>query len=474
MALAAVASPMQRASGAAAAATAVVAKPQFHSFIIQNKSTSPAEKTFFCVDAHYVLQKDKALGKGAEGVVAACVDTRTNTNVAIKRVRVWSPHGPDSFDQFARTIREIEYLCKLKHPNIVELLDVIEPLDGGNPDVVYLVTKRMDMTLRAVLTEKPCQLKPEHCKWFMYGLLLGLAFIHETGVAHRDIKPENLFLNAQTPTIRIGDFGLARCLDDEKDGSKISHSGYVATRWYRAPEVICGGRYTTQMDVWSAGCVMYEMMNEGEPLFPGADTAHQLQEIFRVLGSPADVVLQTFCSPDAYERYVKCPKVKGVDWTPKTLVAKQGPDAIDLLRGLLAYDPDQRLSAKAALRHKYFDSMRDPKAEALKPALRFEPDTPANWPEEYHENELMLWRQSMWRTIVNVRGSAKDAFHKWCSVYQPSKPTAAAPAAFAANNNNNSAAACVQRPSSSSNAATKPTAATAAADSALVPMTDDK
>ena len=128
-------------------------------------------------------------------------------------------------------------------------------------------------------------LTPDHFKVFLYQLLRGLAFIHSTGVLHRDLKPKNILANSNCK-LKICDFGLARpYLPDTH--SCTAWTDYVATRWYRAPE-LCGcmyGAYSQAVDVWGIGCLFAEMLL-GKPLFPGRDTVSQLQLITDLLGKP--------------------------------------------------------------------------------------------------------------------------------------------------------------------------------------------
>jgi serine/threonine protein kinase len=112
--------------------------------------------------------------------------------------------------------------------------------------------------------------------------------VHSAGVVHRDLKPSNILVN-ENCDLKICDFGLARIQDPQM-------TGYVSTRYYRAPEImLTWQKYDVEVDIWSAGCIFAEML-EGKPLFPGKDHVNQFSIITELLGTPPDDVIQTICS----------------------------------------------------------------------------------------------------------------------------------------------------------------------------------
>jgi serine/threonine protein kinase len=182
----------------------------------------------------------------------------------------------------------------------------------------------------------------------VYHILSGLDHIHSHGLIHRDLKPENCFVNSQTLDLKIGDFGSA-CEAEDRHLSE-----YVATRWYRPPEVILTpGVYGTAIDVWAAGCILAELLN-GRPLFPGKDATDQIDAIHRVLGSPTPEVLAKMCGSHI-ARNEEMPKRIGEKL--EDVVETTDPEVIELLRGMLAYVPGERLSAAAALQHPAFHAV---------------------------------------------------------------------------------------------------------------------
>ncbi|XP_048949174.1 mitogen-activated protein kinase 15 isoform X4 [Canis lupus dingo] len=234
------------------------------------------------VDDHvaqrYLLKR--RLGKGAYGIVWKAVDRRTGEVVAIKKI----------FDAFRdktdaqRTFREITLLQELgDHPNIIRLLDVIR---AENDRDIYLVFESMDTDLNAVIC-KGRLLRDVHKRYIFYQLLRATKYIHSGRVIHRDQKPSNILLDSSC-VVKLCDFGLARplsSLPEEPAGQALTD--YVATRWYRAPEVLLSSSwYTPGVDMWSLGCILGEMLR-GRPLFPGTSTLHQLELILETIPPPS-------------------------------------------------------------------------------------------------------------------------------------------------------------------------------------------
>lgn len=150
-----------------------------------------------------------------------------------------------------------------------------------------------------------------HYQYFIYQICRGLKYIHSANVLHRDLKPGNLLVNADCE-LKICDFGLARGLSDSQDTGFMTE--YVATRWYRAPEIMLAHRnYTKAIDMWSVGCILAELLG-GKPLFKGRDYVDQLNQILGVLGTPDDATLTRIGSERAQIYLRSLPKTKTVPW----------------------------------------------------------------------------------------------------------------------------------------------------------------
>ncbi|KAJ9457136.1 Mitogen-activated protein kinase HOG1 [Diplonema papillatum] len=188
---------------------------------------------------------------------------------------------------------------------------------------------------------------------FLYQLLQAMSHLHAQGVMHRDIKPQNILVNSQGD-VKICDFGLAR----EEDGS--DRTLYVETRWYRAPELIIGFKnYDTKVDIWSLGCVLYEMLDpDNEVLFPGQSSTTQLHLILDAIGKPTN---QTLCELTTSEAVRE--NILNYSRNESPLQLEGFPLAADLLSHMLAFSPADRYSADECLAHKFFDDYRDEEDE---------------------------------------------------------------------------------------------------------------
>jgi serine/threonine protein kinase len=178
----------------------------------------------------------EVVGKGSYGVVAAAVDTHTGGRVAIKKINDVFEHISDA----TRILREIKLLRLLRHPDIVEIKHIMLPPSRREFRDIYIIFELMESDLHQVIKAND-DLTPEHHQFFLYQLLRGMKYIHAASVFHRDLKPKNILANADCK-VKICDFGLARVSFDDTP-SAIFWTDYVATRWYRAPE-LCGSFFS--------------------------------------------------------------------------------------------------------------------------------------------------------------------------------------------------------------------------------------
>jgi mitogen-activated protein kinase 1/3 len=185
-------------------------------------------------------------------MVASAYDHTTQTRVAIKKI---TPFEHQCFCQ--RTLREIKILSRFRHENIINIQEVLRAQTIDQMKDIYIVQCLMECDLYKLLRHQ--RLTDEHICYFLYQILRGLKYIHSANVLHRDLKPSNLLLNTNCD-LKICDFGLARIADPTKDHSGLL-TEYVATRWYRAPEIMLNARgYYKPIDIWSVGCILAEMI----------------------------------------------------------------------------------------------------------------------------------------------------------------------------------------------------------------------
>ncbi|CAI0380560.1 unnamed protein product [Linum tenue] len=292
----------------------------------QHKKGS-AEAEFFTEygeGSRYEIQE--VVGKGSYGVVGSAVDTKTKEKVAIKKINDVFEHVSDA----TRILREIKLLRLLRHPDIVEIKHIMLPPSRREFKDIYVVFELMESDLHQVIKAND-DLTPEHYQFFLYQLLRGLKYIHTV-----------------------------------KD--------YVATRWYRAPE-LCGSffsKYTPAIDIWSIGCIFAEMLS-GKPLFPGKNVVHQLDLMTDLLGTPPVESISRIRNEKARRYLSSMRKKQPVPFTQK--FPNTDPLALSLLERLLAFDPKDRPTAEEALADPYFNGLsnvdREPSSQTIS-KLEFE------------------------------------------------------------------------------------------------------
>uniref|UniRef100_A0A3B5A0D6 mitogen-activated protein kinase n=1 Tax=Stegastes partitus TaxID=144197 RepID=A0A3B5A0D6_9TELE len=279
----------------------------------------------------------RQVGTGAYGTVCSALDSRTGTKVAIKKL--YRPFQSEIFAK--RAYRELRLLKHMKHENVIGLLDVFTAdLSLDRFHDFYLVMPFMGTDLGKLM--KLQRLSEEKIQYLVYQMLKGLKYIHSAGIIHRVSR------------LHILDFGLARQADSEM-------TGYVVTRWYRAPEVILSWmHYTQTVDIWSVGCIMAEML-QGKPLLKGSDHLDQLTEIMKLTGTPSQEFISKLESEDAKSYIKSCPKMEKKDL--QKLFCNANPHAVSVLERMLLLDPERRVNAGEALALPYFAEFREPEEE---------------------------------------------------------------------------------------------------------------
>jgi renal tumor antigen len=291
------------------------------------------------------MHKYKLHGKKGEGTfseVLKAQDIKTGKLVAIKCMK----NHFDSVEQVNR-LREIQALRRLSpHANIIKLHEVLYDRSTGR---LALVFELMEMNIYELIRGRRQYLAEDKILHYMYQLLKSIDHMHKNGIFHRDIKPENvLILN---DALKLADFGSCRGIY-----SKQPFTEYISTRWYRAPEcLLTDGYYNYKMDVWGVGCVFFEIMSL-YPLFPGTNELDQIHKIHNIMGTPPAELLNRLKKHGTHMDF-DFPQKQGTGITK--LLPHASPDALDLMTKLLIYNPDDRASAKQALRHPYFREIRE-------------------------------------------------------------------------------------------------------------------
>lgn len=348
----------------------VIKVPKRVTLVMDSHKKNSLDKEFFTEYGEanrYQIQE--VVGKGSYGVVGSAVDTHTGEKVAIKKINDVFDHVSDA----TRILREIKLLRLLKHPDIVEIKHIMLPPSRREFRDIYVVFELMESDLHQVIRAND-DLTPEHHQFFLYQLLRSLKYMHSANVFHRDLKPKNILANSDCK-LKICDFGLARVSFNDAP-SAIFWTDYVATRWYRAPE-LCGSffsKYTPAIDIWSIGCIFAEMLT-GKPLFPGKNVVHQLDLMTDLLGTSPPETIARIRNEKARRYLNSMRKKQPVPFSQK--FPNADPLALRLLERLLSFDPKDRPSAAEALADPYFQGLanveREPSTEPIS-KLEFEFD----------------------------------------------------------------------------------------------------
>lgn len=323
----------------------------------------------FIIDKRFKIVKE--LGHGAYGIVcSAKYDDGSNSNsddggdsgssnfVAIKKIT-------NIFSKkilCKRSLRELKLLQFFRgHKNITCLydLDIVPDPVTGDFNEIYLYEELMECDMHQIIRSGQ-PLTDSHYQSFIYQILCGLKYIHSADVLHRDLKPGNLLVNADCE-LKICDFGLARGYLEIPEQNSGFMTEYVATRWYRAPEIMLSfTNYTKAIDIWSVGCILAELLG-GKPLFRGKDYVDQLNQILLILGTPKESTLTKIGSIRAQNYVRSLPFMRKVQYLE--LYPNANPLALDLLERMLTLDPYERITVTEALNHPYLSVWHDPNDE---------------------------------------------------------------------------------------------------------------
>lgn len=307
----------------------------------------------------------KPIGIGGNGIVYSAVDSECEKEVAIKKI-CFSDKRSCKY-----AFRELRIMRRLHHENIVAVYEVLGPgvcsatdnMMGSLCELnsVYIVQELLDTDLQQLLFDEGRPLGDEHIRFLLYQLLRGLKYIHSANVLHRDLKPSNLLINLDDLVLKIGDFGLARVVD-----SDYTHKGFltdqVGTCWYRSPELIISPNdYTKAIDIWSAGCILMEMLI-GRPLFPGSHEMEQISLLLHTLSiSDNDWNSVTQVLPKSV--------MKRIPRNPEKLLKDRFPNidliVMNLVEKMLTFNSKQRITAEEALQHSYLKAYCCPADEPV-------------------------------------------------------------------------------------------------------------
>lgn len=237
-----------------------------------------------------VLEKYEMMGVVGEGSYGTVHKARNKESGQIVAIKKFLEEDSNSF-KIAR--RELRALRQLRHENLVNMLE-----HARRRRRLFIIFEYVDGTvLDYIEAQSSKRISGEKCREITWQVLRGLEFIHRNRMIHRDVKPENI-LYSKEGVAKLCDFGFAR------PNSIINgevFTDYVATRWYRAPELIVKeSTYDQSIDIWAVGCLLPEMLS-GDALFPGESDVDQLYQVMSVCGPlPRDLHDSLRLRPEFY------------------------------------------------------------------------------------------------------------------------------------------------------------------------------
>lgn len=307
----------------------------------------------------------KIIGKGSFGQVARVYDHKLRQYVALKMVR----NEKRFHHQAAEEIRILEHLKKQDKNGSMNVIHMLESFTFRNH--VCMAFELLSIDLYELIKKNKFQgFSVQLVRKFAQSILQSLDALHKNKIIHCDLKPENILLKHHgRSATKVIDFGSS-CFEYQKLYT------YIQSRFYRAPEVILGSRYSTPIDIWSFGCILAELLT-GEPLFPGEDEGDQLACMMELLGMPPPKLLEQskrakyFINSKGLPRYCSATtqadgrvvlaggcsrrgKKRGPPGTKDWVTALKGCDDylfIEFLKRCLHWDPSARLTPAQALRH---------------------------------------------------------------------------------------------------------------------------
>ncbi|NXE83506.1 CDK10 kinase, partial [Cochlearius cochlearius] len=325
------------------------------------------------------FEKLNRIGEGTYGIVYRARDTLTDETVALKKVRM--DNEKDGMP--ISSLREITLLLQLRHPNIVELKEVVV---GNHLESIFLVMGYCEQDLASLLENMQTPFSEAQVKCIILQVLKGLQYLHENYIIHRDLKVSNLLMTDKG-CVKIADFGLARTYGMPPKPMTPK----VVTLWYRAPELLLGmTTQTTSIDMWAVGCILAELLAH-KPLLPGTSEIHQIDLIVQLLGTPNENIWPVRVAPCFAACSASSPCLplmlrppQGFSRLPlvsQYTLRKQpynnlkhkfpwlSEAGLRLLNFLFMYDPKKRATAKDCLESSYFKEKPLPCEPELMPTF---------------------------------------------------------------------------------------------------------
>ena len=306
-------------------------------------------KKVFALGPKYIAVE--RLGKGTYGTVykANAKEGGKETYYAIKKIK----NEMDDEGIPSTALREIAILKKMKHPNVVNVVDI-----AFNNTNIELCLEYCRYDLRKLIECKKGDDSFYNIKFIknmMYQLLKGVDHLHSHKILHRDLKPQNILVKEDKWILKLADFGLSRVYSIPIR----PYTKEVLTLWYRAPEMMLGiSNYAIGLDIWSIGCILGELYIK-KPLFMGDSEIDQLYKIMQIYGTFNELTLPGYKAFPYFNQNFPFWKGIGLRQYVNKRCSEEGGIpmddlAFDLLEKMLAIDPIKRITCKESLNHPYF------------------------------------------------------------------------------------------------------------------------
>ncbi|KAH6564994.1 hypothetical protein BASA50_001618 [Batrachochytrium salamandrivorans] len=321
-----------------------------------SRAESPSfTSAFIMADQHHKFEDFCMTQKLGEGTFSEVLKVKHKGSGKIYAMKRFRKRFNSTFEEI-QNLREIQALRRLNPHN--HIIDLIETVFDQKHGLLALNFELMDCNLYELTSSKTTVITETKAKHYFYQICIGLEYMHSKGIFHRDIKPENILIKGSI--IKLADFGSCRGIH-----SKQPYTEYIATRWYRSPEcLLCDGMYSFKMDIWGAGCVLYEIISKA-PLFPGSNELDQLHKIHAILGTPSNTLLQKMIGDRSSSPKYDFPSKEGTGI--HALIPHISIECIDLINVMLVYDPDLRINAKEILQHGFFRNIQHTNDSSLNP-----------------------------------------------------------------------------------------------------------
>lgn len=306
-----------------------------------NQQTHKIGDVFFRVDKNY--SNLQPLGRGSFGFVCSAYDQGNQINVAIKKVS----NAFRNRISAQRLFREILMLRKCNSKHVIRLVNIDRPSNPENYEDVYLITELMSCDLRRLIYSNVC-FNLHFLRNIMYQIVVSVGYLHHHRILHRDLKPSNILVDLENGIVKLGDFGLST-----KKHKRMERN--VVTRWFRAPELCYPDEdleYDESVDIWSLGCIFAEVIRR-KPLFKGDDNFDLLKKIVDVLGTPKRFSSNVNDATRLMFKRIGYKKPRGI----QELFGSIDPSLVDLITKMLKINPSERISAKEAIQHPFFNEL---------------------------------------------------------------------------------------------------------------------